>query len=256
MVVVSRNLLQYIPKSGSILICGGVGSGKSVLAYGIAEQLHLYQPKRQVFVYNFPGDPGILPTWVTPTNEEEFPEGSIVISDEAYFSFYSKDHANELNKFMDKFTGLVRQKGILVLFVTQTLRKLTLATVSGVQVLLVKRPDPMAVKLDRAQLRKLLEEALHAFRGLKEKDRLTATYVYALNFEGLIEDSNKPPSFWSEKVSKAWQGVRLERGKAEIRGVWEEALTKPVSKVKTCLQCKRFAYMPGGVCEFCGTKLE
>ena len=95
----------------------------------------------------------------------------VASTDEAYLSFYSKDHGSDINKYMDIFAGLAAQKGILILFITQTTRKLSLAQVSGVQVVLLKRPDVMITKLDRSELRKTMTTAMPAFRALAQDHR-------------------------------------------------------------------------------------
>ena len=205
-----KALMDALPKVGMILVAGGIGQGKSTLAYGILEETHDADPGREVFAYNFPPVKAhLLPAWITVTMDEEFPDGSVVIADEAYFAFYAKDHANELNRFMEKFAGLARQKGILTLFITQATRKLTLAQVAGAQALLVKCPDIMMARLDRAELRKTMRDALNAYKALPDAEWQEATYVVTLRHEGLMEKTNTPPSFWSEDLSKAWEGVSL-----------------------------------------------
>jgi len=209
--VVSDELIKCIPNQGVVLIGGGIGSGKSCLAYGIAESAHRIDDQRKMYTYNFPNEKrGLLPDYIVPIYDEEFPENSLVIADEAYFSFYAKDHNSDANKFMDKFSGLARQKGILTIFITQTLRKLSLATVSGVQTLLIKCPDIMMVKLDRSELRSVLAEALARFRELTPLQRIASTYVVSMEKEGLIRDSNALPGFWNDELSRAWQGIDLK----------------------------------------------
>lgn len=214
---VSPRLFRCLPSSGIVLIAGGIGSGKSVLSYGILENHHQRDPARLIYVYNFPKKKSqLLPPYIKPTNNPEFPDGAVVLADEAYFAFYSKDHANDLNRFMDQFSGLVRQKEILTVFVTQSTRKLTLATVSGVQAMLLKCPDIMMVRLDRPELRPMWRDALEEFRKLSVKDRQAATYVVSMSYEGLILKGNSPPVFWSKELSQAWEGVKIARTAKDI----------------------------------------
>lgn len=126
--VVSAQLLGLVPESGLVLTAGGIGSGKSCLNYGILESIHVREPGRPCFVFGLPEErAGLLPPWLQRTDSEEFAEGSAVLADEAYMAFYAKDHMTERNRFVDLFSGLARQKGILALYITQTTRKLTLA---------------------------------------------------------------------------------------------------------------------------------
>lgn len=208
--MINETLAVIIPKAGLVLTGGGIRTGKSCLVYGIAEHLHLEDPQRPVFAYNFPREKAdTLPEWIKPITTEDFPDGSVVLADEAYMSFYAKDHNNEVNRYMDIFSGLAGQKDILIIFVTQTFRKLTLATVSSVQVVLLKCPDVMMAKLDRSELRKMTNDALKSYRGLPAAERQQALYIVSMDFEGLLEQANTPPEFWTEELSKAWQGVSL-----------------------------------------------
>lgn len=217
---INETLAQVIPKAGLILTGGGIRTGKSCLVYGIAEHLRQADPQRPFFAYNFPQEKAEhLPAWIKPIDTEDFPDGSVVLADEAYMSFYAKDHSNEVNRYMDIFSGLAGQKDILIIFVTQTFRKLTLATVSSVQVVLLKCPDVMMAKLDRSELRKMTAEALKAFRELPAEERQQALYIVSMDYEGLLEEANTPPEFWTEALSKAWQGVSLVGGEAKPPGI-------------------------------------
>lgn len=219
---VSDKLKACIPMAGLVLIAGGIGSGKSCLGYAVLESLHDEYPDRPAYAFNFPEEKRVfLPAWMDLTTSEEFPEGSMIIADEAYLTFYAKNHQSDANKFMDMFSGLARQKGILTLFITQTTRKLTLSTVSGVQTFLLKCPDIMMTKLDRAELRPILKDALAAFRAVPAASRQKAVYAISMEHEGIIPEANIQPSFWTEELSKAWQGVELSsQGGGDTSGKW------------------------------------
>lgn len=207
----SPQLFDIIPKAGLVLIAGGIRQGKTALAYGLVDDLHAETPERQVYAYNFPSEKAhLLPEFVTPLYDFDFPENAIVIVDEAYLGgFSSKDQNSEANRHLDTLGGLAGQKDLLVLYLTQTTRKLSLASVSSVQVFMTKCPDIMMVKLDRTELRKMLNDALTEFRQLDTERRKRSVYVWSIDFEGLIVDSNTPPPFYSDELSRAWQGVSV-----------------------------------------------
>lgn len=207
----SPPLLKLIPKAGLVLVAGGIRQGKTALAYGLAEDTHNEDPERPIYAYNFPAEKAsLLPEYIKPLYDFDFPDGSFVIVDEAYLGgFSSKDQNSEANKHLDMLGGLAGQKDLLVLYLTQTTRKLSLAAVSSVQVFLIKCPDVMMVKLDRTELRKVLAAALEAFRALDDEQRKRSVYAVALDYEGLIVDSNTPPSFYSDGLSRAWQGISI-----------------------------------------------
>ncbi len=250
--MLSPKLVEVIPKEGLVLTAGGIRSGKSCLVYGILEHCHEEDPERKIYAYNFPQEKAEhLPEWIEPIYTEDFPEGSVVIADEAYLSFYAKDHGSDINRYMDIFAGLAAQKGILILFITQTTRKLSLAQVSGVQVVLLKRPDVMMTKLDRSELRKLLTSGMEAFRSLEGDQRQAAVYVVSFDFEGIIVEANTPPAFWTEELSRAWQGVSL------VGGGPAPGAANPLRGV-TCVECFGPAAAICDCCEssWCAEHLE
>lgn len=205
--------MGLIPSVGIVMVVGAPGSGKSCMCYAIVEELHRADPVRRCYVYGFPKEKvRLLPEWLSLAPSIEFPEDSIVLADEAYRSFYSRDAMSNPNKFMDVFSGLVRQKDILAFYVTQTTRKLDIGLVSGAQVLLVKRPSLLAVRLDRGELRTLLMSILEKFRPFVLSGTWQANvYVLTDTYEGMVENTSTPPSFWSEELSKPFKGVRMAK---------------------------------------------
>lgn len=233
---VNDRLLRLIPRMGMALILGSEGSGKSNLGYGILESLR--DTGRPIGVYGLPLDKAVyLPDWLKIFTNLEFPEGSIVLADEAYLALHSRASMSNPNKFADLFSGLVRQKDILAIYVSQFSRKLDIGVVASPRVLLAKQPSLLQMRLDRSQLRPILADATKAFKELEAKLTpneaykqvreieakmsqlgadtevsprcLIATYVVSNKFEGMIDLSNRSPSFWCEQISKAWKGVPL-----------------------------------------------
>ena len=226
-------LLKAIPGLGLTLIAGGVGSGKSCLIYSLLEAFHQIDTSRPCAAFNFPKEKAhLLPNYIKVTDDLNFPERSIVIADEAYMAFHSKDQNSDANRFMDLLSGLVRQKELLVFFVTQTTRKLSLAQTSSCQALLVKMPDVMMVKLDRRELRGILEAAMKGFRALPVAERQEALYVVSTEYEGMLAKANTPPSFWTHELSTAWQGVDLVKNQTT-----HDPTILPAPKGNNCDHC-------------------
>lgn len=215
-------LFSQLPRQGLVLIIGSIGSGKSALAYAILEQCYK-QWQKPSYVLNFPLEKRhLLPDYITPI-QDDFPENSVVLCDEAYLSYGSRESMSERNRFINTFTGLVRQKGILGIFVTQTARKLDIGIVSSAQVLLIKRPSMLQIKLDRSELRKILSEAMSCFRKSKV-DSKKCVYCISDSFDGFIENSNDTPSFWSEELSKLWAGIPLKESQTTAKRSFVELL--------------------------------
>jgi len=234
---VSSKLLRLIPPIGIALILGSEGSGKSNLGYGILESLK--DSGRKLVVYGLPLEKSTcLPDWINICSTLDFPEESIVLADEAYIQWHSRGSMSSTNKFMDLFSGLVRQKDILAIYISQFSRKLDIGLVSSPRVLLMKQPSLLQMRLDRPELRPIISDAYKAFKQLEVGTQLPegvgkqveemwhrfgelgadtavnprcliATYVVSDRYEGMIDPSNRSPSFWSNELSKAWKGVSL-----------------------------------------------
>ena len=214
MIALSHKLLDVLPDSGIVLVLGKVRSGKSALAYSLLEH---QAAKRRAFVYGLPIEKApLLPNSIGLLTSLDFPEGAAVLCDEAYRTFYARQSMSAANKFIDQLSGLVGQRDLLVVYITQSARKLELGLVEASQVLLIKRPSLLQMRLDRSELRGIIKEADAAFRTLKVRPGVQrkayekrCTYVLSDDFEGMVEESNGVPSFWTEELSKAFAGVSL-----------------------------------------------
>ncbi|HDD44594.1 MAG TPA: hypothetical protein ENG63_07030 [Candidatus Desulfofervidus auxilii] len=208
--MISPKLMQFIPQDGLVLIIGRRGSGKSVLAYGLLEALHR---KRQTYVYNFP-KPDLLPSYIKVINTLDFPEDSIVLIDEAYMNFPARKAMAWSNRFIDSLNGLARQKNLLIFYVSQETSRVDLNIIRGIDVLFIKALSVNQVRFERKELRSYLQRIKDLIDKLNNEDLIKrSTYVscdlIGKRFEGLIINSNTPPSFWSEELSKAWRDVSL-----------------------------------------------
>ncbi len=220
--LISYDLARLIPDFGLVTIIGAIGAGKSALAYAILEYKHAIRPDIPVYVFGFPKDSEqSLPDWIDILDNEEFPEGSIVLIDEAYISFHSRESMKKSNKFIDLFAGLARQKDILAIFITQTFRKLDISIVTSSSLILIKPIVQSQVKTDRGAMKVFLTSAYKCFSEAKKKGVNVNRSVYVISnsikddFEGFIEYANGLPSFWSSDLSKAWKGVSLKEALLE-----------------------------------------
>lgn len=219
------------------LILGGRRNGKSVLGYGIIDELHKIK-HIPVYVFGLPiSKHCFLPAHIRPIfNLDEIPDGSAFIVDEAYREFYARMSMSAHNKFIDTLIALSGQKGLKSIYISQQARRLDRGIVGGVDFVLFKKPSLMQMQFDRPQFRKLLSEIHKLFQELKPPIGLTlkqyqkqCTYVFSEDFVGMIENSNLPPSWWNEEISKAYAGVPLAERNQEIR-LTEKQIVQVISR--------------------------
>lgn len=217
--MISKSILEIIDDDdvSTGIILGGRRKGKSVLGYGIIEALY-NSMGMSAFVLGLPADKERhLPKYVVRLQHiDKLKDGSAFLVDEAYKEFYSRQSMSEINKYVDTLVALSGQKQLKSLYITQHARRLEIGIVGGVDFILFKKPSLMQMKFDRHQFRKILEEVYAAFQNLVPPEGISlgeyqkqCTYVISEDFVGMIENSNTPPAWWNEQLSRAYAGVPI-----------------------------------------------
>lgn len=222
---------KVIGPTGIGLIMGDLGQGKSALGYYLLETLgNLYRKPK--FVYGLPKEKShLVPRDIKPIYDLNFPEGSIVLIDESYLHLDSRSSMSSPNKFINKLMGLVRQKRILCIYISPTSRRLDIGVVSSVQFLIIKKPSLLAVKLDRTQLRSILEDVLKKFKRIPKEEHQRHAYVIASDTEGFL--TNPLPNFWSEELSCVFSGINITgKGEKNLKDQTSEEIQKKIDRLK------------------------
>jgi len=192
--------LKILCRYPVILILGAKGTGKSCLGFYFVELMRYRGP---CYAYRFPEEgKDLLPPWVGILQEiDDAPAGSIVLIDEAYLWFFSRDSQSRENKEITRIINLSRQKKLTLIFVAHESRHLEKNILGAIDTLIVKKPAPLQVGLDRSLLKTYLLRAEKAFSGkdISSAKRLAYVAFSPSGFEGFLE--NGEASFWSEKLS-------------------------------------------------------
>jgi len=143
-----------------------------------------------------------------PLTTLELPDDSIIVFDEAYREFYSRQAMSAVNKQIDTIAGLVGQKNICALYVTQLARKLDVGIVGACDSILFKQPSLLQMKFDRGEMKKEIEKIYRLFKDIPSEKVKAHTYVISDDFEGFLK--NPLPPWWTEELSKAYRGIALE----------------------------------------------
>ncbi len=155
------------------------------------------------YVYRFPEEgKDLLPPWLGILKEfDDAPVRSIILIDEAYLWFFSRDSQSRENKEVTRITNLTRQKKLTFIFVAHESRHLEKNILSTIDTLIIKRPAPLQVELDRSFLKTYLLRAEKAFSGkdVSSAKKLAHVAFSPSGFQGLL--GNGKASFWSEKLS-------------------------------------------------------
>lgn len=219
--------MDIIHHPSIILIIGRRRYGKSALGFYILEKLHTEQTLL-CFVVGFPKQKQhLLPKWITPIeNVEELPDNCIALVDEASFRHHAHKVRGKETEYMDKLISVSGQKRQTIIFVTHTMRKFAITLLLDVDLLLCKEPSLLHANLERAEVRKIMEEVKAEFKKLPREDVKKSTYVVSDGWKGFM--NNPLPSFWSEELSEAWSGVDLSLSDAQTSSKMNEGEIKPI----------------------------
>lgn len=185
-----------------IVILGKKGSGKSALGYRILEYFRWTSP---VYVVGLPADAHkFLPDWIgVKPALKEVPPDSIVMVDESYILHHARSSMTAQAKALSEMLNLSRQRNQTLVFVSQESRQIDRNILSSADVIIFKEPGMLQPRFDRPELRDIAREAKLAFTTVSG-DKRNWSYVYSPNADyiGLLE--NKVPTFWSQKLSRAF----------------------------------------------------
>ena len=217
--------LKIIVHPSVVLVLGKRGSGKSGLGYRLLE---LFKYQLTPYVLGIPVKAQkLLPDWIgVAQNLDEIPQNSIVLIDEAYLSYHSRESLKIQSREMSQIVNLSRQRNQTLIFVTQEARQIDKNITSQANVIIFKEPAMLQLRFDRPELNDIATRAQLAFSNLSGDIRKWA-YVYSpdADFMDLLE--NLLPTFWSSKLSQAFA-----TGEAVLNGHLPKKMTKEEKKTK------------------------
>jgi len=201
-----------IPKVGSIYIMGHRGQGKSALAWHIADT---YRKKagypRGVAAYSFPPEAiKALPKWITHVDSTSeisaLKKPHIIVIDESVFHVNSRRSQSTENLDFTKLLAVVRHKGHLLIFISQTSRQVDIQVIEGFDLVLMKAPSLLQVRTAREQLKPEITEAFNLFSAMRGDTR-KKVFMFDPHNGGTAMLPASMPTWWTQRVSKAYSAV-------------------------------------------------
>ncbi len=222
--------LRILCEHPRLLILGAQGMGKSCFAFWLLE---IMRYRGRCYVYRLQEEGRyLIPPWIGVLQKlADAPPGSIILIDEAHLICPSRESQTRANREITRFMSLARQKDISLIFVAHESRHLEKNITSGINALVLKKPAPLQVELDRSFLRVYLLKAQHVFKGKSDATSRSFSYVCfsPSGFEGVLE--NAKPSFWTEKLSHIFALGHLGKLERPAQQLSNEE-KKPQSQVK------------------------
>lgn len=208
-----------------VLILGKRGSGKSALGYRLLE---LNRYALTPYVLGLPRQrQGLLPDWIgIAQNLDDIAPKSIVLVDEAYLRYHSRESMVARSREMSRILNLSRQREQTLIFVSQEARQIDKNIASSANVIVFKDLGMLQLEFDRPELSRIATQAKQDFEKVKG-DRRRWSYVYSpdSDFLGLLE--NSLPGFWSNKLGHAFAvGVETSATKLPKKMTLKEKIAK------------------------------
>lgn len=223
--------LRVLCEHPRLLILGAQGMGKSCFAFWLLE---IMRYRGCCYVYRLPEEgKSLIPPWIGILQElDDAPPGSIILIDEAHLICPSRESQTKANRKIARFMSLARQKDISLIFVAHESRHLEKNITSGINILVLKKPAPLQVELDRSFLRSYLLKAQHVFEGKSDTASKSFSYVCfsPSGFEGVLE--NAKPSFWTEKLSHIFASGHLGKIERPAQQLSSEEKKKRARKLR------------------------
>lgn len=186
----------------AIAISGARGSGKSCLAYWLADTMSRARCCNVVVLGLTPEKEALLPAgWAIIDSITQAPPGCVVLVDEVALQFHARRSASSENLEMDRVLSISRQAAQDVIFATHNFRKMDVALVSDLDVIALKKPSFLHSRFERSEIRQFTQAAAAWFEQ-HSKNHKAWTYVFSDNFEGVVQ--NPLPAFWTEDLSCGW----------------------------------------------------
>ncbi len=225
-----KDFLQYVCENPtSIVILGSKGYGKSALGHALLEYLHSITG-RQAVLFAPIDKRNILPQWMRITdNWDGIATGSLVLVDEAALVLNSRNPGAKVNKSFTELNAISRQKGLGLIFVSQSSRSLDInALMAGQVEIIFKNPPTFAGINERKEVRDLAKTAKKLLAGVPATEIKKYSVVFTSGDEVMLM-KNGLASYWTEEVSCMYRDVpigNLNDKKTEVLMLSQQGMTQ------------------------------
>jgi len=177
-----------------ILIVGAPGSGKSVLAYGIADALHADRP-----VYCPMSERFNRPDYYRPL-PPNIQDNSVYIHTDASLSYLVRRSTTTENVTLDQIQAIRRHRNVDLIWDVQSSGNLDVDILRATDCLVLKEPSVLQSDFERPALRRRYDAAEAGLEHKGVKWELDNAWVFTHKKNFLLEDIELPP-YWNPDIS-------------------------------------------------------
>lgn len=215
------NIFSALRFPGVAIIMGDIRAGKTGLAHEISNQFHSRMDLPAVL--HLPTiSPGarrkiqhLVPEWmIVASKRSQWPEGSVVIYDEAAQTAHSRRSQSSDALDLDDLLAIAGQRQQLILFISHYSRKLDLNVCTAVHRLIWKRPTYAHRIWERDEMADFTMKAYDYFQGIRGLTaQRKACLVLNMDNFGFMQCSNKLPAWWNDDVSRVFRDIQAMASK-------------------------------------------
>ena len=186
------------------LASGMPGSGKTVLAFSIADRIHA-ETGKPIYVAVGESQAGLpmnAPKWIHPQRGFDYPLDSVIIVDDAHLVAHARRFMSNANVYLDGLHGTLRHDDNDYIYDTQTLRALDANNILRSNYRWYKKPYSMDAKMGRPELIDELTEAskIPDYPETSLKSAYLAAETFDYKFSGRVAGIPLP-KYWSSEWS-------------------------------------------------------
>jgi len=182
-------------KEGNVFgIIGQPGSGKTVLAYNIADAIHGERP-----VYCSMSKRYDRPIYYKPFKGRIL-DDSVVMGTDASIIYHAREWSSDRNIILSKIQSVRRHKNVDMIWDVQNSGDLDVTILRQMDALILKEPSILQGDYERPAMRKRFEradEVINQHGGWQ----LDNAYVVTHKREFVLEEIDLP-TYWNEEISK------------------------------------------------------
>lgn len=205
------------------LIVGSRGSGKTCLGFHYLELHNMFNPDRNIFVYNFP-KPNILPKFIKNLKEfNDCPNNSIVLVDEAGLEFNQFSYLTKQSQALSNIIKIARHKDLSLIFIAQNTSTITKDLRRLVDYIMLREPSQTQIHNETPMIKRIYQNCFMLF---STKTARTKGYFIA-DMPRLMEYNEfDVPTFWNTDISKAYAQYEEPINTSDILNLMKELKRK------------------------------
>lgn len=194
------------------IFTGFKGSGKTALAYWIAEELNKQYDKKCCLLYPISFNPDALPWFFYPAeDEDDIDNGDFCIFDEAQIKINSRRAVSKVNVDFSAFLTIQRHKDVSMLVIQQDIE---MSDVNQFRLSdgFIFKPSGIAQLREKMTKGNALVKFLEFLRPLSQKE----TLFISSDLQTILLFEHPLPSFWNQDISKITKNISMAQLKTNM----------------------------------------